>query len=71
MRGRTVDIRPRIYGIEWHGDKLVFTLCCGEKNLRPDLMCSYLKELYGGEAQGHFKDGQLRRQRILIRFFAL
>ncbi len=51
MRGRTVDIRPRIYGIEWHGDKLVFTLCCGEKNLRPDLMCSYLKELYGGEAK--------------------
>lgn len=50
MRGRTVDIRPRICSIERREEKLVFTLCCGEKNLRPDLFCEYVSSLYGGEA---------------------
>ena len=50
MRGRTVDIRPRICSVERRDGKLVFTLYCGEKNLRPDLFCEYLSSLYGGEA---------------------
>ncbi len=50
LRGRTVDIRPRICSVEWQGEKLLFTLYCGEKNLRPDLFCSYLSQKYGGEA---------------------
>ena len=48
LRGRSVDIRPRICSIEHLGDKLIFTLCCGEKNLRPDLFCSYISQTYGG-----------------------
>lgn len=50
MRGREVDIRPRISGMGWRGGKLVFTLGCGENNLRPDLFCSYICGIYGGEA---------------------
>ena len=50
LRGRTVDIRPRIFSLERHGGKLMFTLGCGTKNLRPDLFCSYLAENFGGEA---------------------
>lgn len=48
LRGRSVDIRPRICSIEHLGDKLIFTLCCGEKNLRPDLFCSYISQTCGG-----------------------
>ena len=50
LRGRTVDTRPRIFSLERHGGKLMFTLGCGTKNLRPDLFCSYLAENFGGEA---------------------
>lgn len=48
-RGREVDIRPRIYSVEWTGDELKFVLGCGENNLRPDLFCAYLAERYGGK----------------------
>lgn len=51
MRGRKVDIRPRIYAVERKGDELVFTLGCGENNLRPDLFCDYLCSVYGGRAR--------------------
>lgn len=50
LRGREVDIRPRIYAVERHGDEILFTLGCGENNLRPDLFCQYLSSLYGGRA---------------------
>ena len=49
MRGREVDIRPRISGIEWRKGRLIFTLGCGENNLRPDLFCNYICGIYGGE----------------------
>ena len=48
MRGRTLDIRPRICGIERTEGRLAFTLCCGENNLRPDLFCNFLSEKFGG-----------------------
>ncbi len=48
LRGREVDIRPRIYAVERCGDELEFTLGCGENNLRPDLFCSYLCSQFGG-----------------------
>jgi radical SAM-linked protein len=51
LRGRTVDIRPRIYLIEWQGDTLSFVLGCGENNLRPDLFCSFLQNKFGGAAE--------------------
>lgn len=47
-RGRNVDIRPRIYAIERKSDGLYLTLGCGEKNLRPDLLCEYLCGRFGG-----------------------
>ncbi len=50
QRGRAVDIRPRIYAIEWQNGLLCFTLGCGENNLRPDLFCNYLASRFGGEA---------------------
>ncbi len=50
MRGRRVDIRPRIYSLEFNNGGLNFTLGCGENNLRPDLFCKILAEKYGGNA---------------------
>lgn len=47
-RGREVDIRPRIYALEWRNDCLFLTLGSGENNLRCDLICSYLCSRYGG-----------------------
>jgi radical SAM-linked protein len=55
LRGRAVDIRPRIYLIEWIGDTLSFVLGCGENNLRPDLFTSFLQERFGGNAEGLIK----------------
>lgn len=55
MRGREVDIRPRIYAIERQDDKLLFTLGCGENNLRPDLFCAYLCSQFGGSAKNILK----------------
>ena len=49
-RGREIDIRPRIYAIQFKNDELLFTLGCGEKNLRPDLFCEVIENLYGGKA---------------------
>lgn len=49
-RNRTVDIRPRIYSLQEDGKKLVFTLGCGENNLRPDLLCEILEKQFGGKA---------------------
>ena len=49
-RGREVDIRPRIYSLEFTNGKLVFTLGCGENNLRPDLFCEILEKQFGGKA---------------------
>lgn len=51
LRGRQVDIRPRIYSVERQGDCLKFVLGCGENNLRPDLFCSYLITRFGGEVK--------------------
>ncbi len=50
-RGRTVDIRPRIYSLEWRESKLFFILGCGANNLRPDLFCEFLESRYGGAAK--------------------
>ncbi len=50
LRGRTVDIRPRIYALRWRDGRLEFTLGCGNGNLRPDLFCSYLGDRFGGRA---------------------
>lgn len=50
LRGRQVDIRPRIYAIEWQNDRLKFILGCGACNLRPDLFVTYLCSRFGGEA---------------------
>ena len=62
-RGRTVDIRPRIYSLEFKDGKLHFTLGCGENNLRPDLLCEILNPLCGEAknitkifAQGKYTD---------------
>lgn len=51
LRGREKDIRPLIYGLESNGGNTVFTLGCGQQNLRPDLMCLYLCSRYGGRAE--------------------
>ncbi|MGN0817873.1 MAG: TIGR03936 family radical SAM-associated protein [Candidatus Coproplasma sp.] len=51
LRGREVDIRPRIYSIERQGELLKFVLGCGANNLRPDLFCSYLCSRFGGESR--------------------
>lgn len=50
LRGREVDIRPRIYAVERSGDRLLFTLGCGGNNLRPDLFCQHLCSQTGGHA---------------------
>ena len=49
-RGRTLDVRPRIYSLELKDGTLSFTLGCGENNLRPDLFCEILQNEYGGKA---------------------
>ncbi|MCD7728857.1 MAG: TIGR03936 family radical SAM-associated protein [Clostridia bacterium] len=48
LRGRSVDIRPRIYGLDYSDGGLKFTLGCGTSNLRPDLFCTFLCGIYGG-----------------------
>ncbi len=55
LRGRQVDIRPRIYAIERSGDEIFCTLGCGENNLRCDLFCDFLAERYGGNAKNIIK----------------
>lgn len=54
-RGRTVDIRPRIYSLGYDNGKLCFTLGCGTNNLRPDLFCELLTSEFGGAASGLIK----------------
>ncbi|MDE5721171.1 MAG: TIGR03936 family radical SAM-associated protein [Clostridia bacterium] len=54
-RGREIDLRERICGLEFADGKLYFTLLCGEKNLRPDFFCEYLEGLFGGKAQNVIK----------------
>ena len=49
-RGREIDLRKRIYALDFKEDKLYFTLGVGENNLRPDTLCNYLENLYGGKA---------------------
>lgn len=49
-RGRTADVRPRIYSVERLDGKLIFTLGCGQNNLRPDLFCEVLEKESGGKA---------------------
>lgn len=48
LRGRSVDILPRIHCLEWRGEQLYFVLGCGQNNLRPDLFCNILEKEYGG-----------------------
>ncbi|MDE6373624.1 MAG: TIGR03936 family radical SAM-associated protein [Clostridia bacterium] len=50
LRGREIDVRPRIYAVERNGEALNFTLGNGVNNLRPDLFASYLCDRYGGKA---------------------
>lgn len=54
-RGREIDMRPRIYAVERVEGALEFTLGCGENNLRPDVLCTYLAERYGGECRDILK----------------
>ncbi|MDE7453830.1 MAG: TIGR03936 family radical SAM-associated protein [Clostridia bacterium] len=54
-RGREVDIRKRVYSLEADGNKTLFTLGCGENNLRPDLFCEFLETGFGGKARGLIK----------------
>ena len=49
-RGRTLDVRPRIYSLELKDGTLSFTLGCGENNLRPDLFFFFFQNEYGGKA---------------------
>ena len=55
LRGRTVDIMPRILGLSHENGRLCFTLRCGENNLRPDLFCSVICGIYGGEIKDIIK----------------
>ena len=59
MRGRETDIRPRIYGLEWQGERLVFTLGSGVNNVRPDLFCNFLCAQFGGKAKNILKTASL------------
>ncbi len=54
-RGRTVDIRTRIFSLTADNGLLRFTLGCGANNLRPDLFCELLAEEFGGAATGLIK----------------
>ncbi|MDE5943832.1 MAG: TIGR03936 family radical SAM-associated protein [Clostridia bacterium] len=54
-RGREVDIRQRVYSLSVEGNKILFTLGCGENNLRPDLFAEYLEREFGGKAHGLIK----------------
>lgn len=54
-RGREVDIMPRIYGLKLSEGKLIFTLGCGQNNLRPDLFAEVLEGVYGGKAKDIIK----------------
>ena len=54
-RGRTVDIRPRIYALEQAEGKLTFTLGCGQNNLRPDLFTEILESEFKGKTYGLIK----------------
>ena len=54
-RGREIDIRPKIYGVELKNDVLFFTLGCGQNNIRPDLFCELLERDYGGKAKNLIK----------------
>ena len=51
LRGRTVDVLPRVLALERRQGRLCFTLRCGENNLRPDLFCSVVCGIYGGEVR--------------------
>ncbi|MGN0813683.1 MAG: TIGR03936 family radical SAM-associated protein [Candidatus Coproplasma sp.] len=55
LRGRQIDIRPRIYALEWQNGQLKAVLGCGSDNLRPDLFCSYLVSRFGGEVRDIIK----------------
>lgn len=55
LRGREVDIRGRVYSLSVEDGKTLFTLGCGEKNLRPDLFCEFLESEFGGKARGLIK----------------
>jgi hypothetical protein len=55
LRGRKVDIRPRIYAIEWAQDSLSCILGCGENNLRPDLFAQFLLNTYACRTSGILK----------------
>ena len=50
-RGREVDIMPRISALGYEGERLIFTLGCGQNNLRPDLFAEVLESIYGGKAR--------------------
>lgn len=54
-RGRTVDIRGRIYSLTQSNGKLTFTLGCGQNNLRPDLFTEILESEFKGKAYGLIK----------------
>lgn len=49
LRGRTVDIRPRIISVGKEENGASFRLKSGAENLRADLFCSYLDKTYGGK----------------------
>ncbi len=55
LRGRTVDIRPRIYALEYEKDTTRFTLGCGTENLRPDLFAAFLCKRFGGACRDILK----------------
>lgn len=55
LRGREIDIRPRICSIEWKNGVLSATLLSGANNLRPDLFTNYLSEKFGGKAENIVK----------------
>ena len=54
-RERVVDIRPRIHSLTVEKGRTLFTLGCGENNLRPDLFCGFLESEFGGNARGLIK----------------
>lgn len=66
LRGRTVDIRPRIHSLERQNDGIKFVVGCGENNLRPDLFCSYLSSRFGGEAKEIIKTASFAEGGVFI-----
>lgn len=55
LRGREIDIRPRIYALQCENGRISCTLGCGNDNLRPDLFAGFVCSRFGGNAENILK----------------